>query len=96
MASYAPIACSDYDILEIVCMDRYEIEVQYDTGTVLGIADGLDIRDGKEFLRVRCFDSDASTTSAEIRADRIYQITVLSRPARFIQHRFASVDDTQP
>lgn len=70
-------------------MDRYEIEIQNDTATVLGIADGLDVRAGEEFLRIRRSDGYAE----EIRADRIRKITVLTRPSRFTTHLFATGDD---
>ena len=53
MTDYTPIDCGDYDYLEIACMDRYEIEVAHAGGLLVGVADGLETRNGEEFLCVR-------------------------------------------
>ncbi|HNP65254.1 MAG TPA: Rho-binding antiterminator [Woeseiaceae bacterium] len=86
MTDYTPIDCSDYDYLEIACMDRYEIEVTHVAGSLAGVADGLETRKGEEFLCVR---TGAQVVEA-IRVDRILGLRVLSDPARFRRHRFRS------
>lgn len=84
MSNYEPIECGLYDVLEIVCMDRYEVELQLEDDTLSGVAIGLETRDHQEFLRLR-----PSTDAEEVvRLDRIQTLTVLSRPARFRFHDF--------
>ncbi len=84
MTSYKPIDCSDYDYLEIVCMDHSEIELDIDSDTIRGVADGLEIRSGEEFLQLRITREQIR----EIRIDRISEIRVLSKVARFKNHTF--------
>tara|TARA_R110002096_G_scaffold50152_2_gene131939 strand:- start:472 stop:735 length:264 start_codon:yes stop_codon:yes gene_type:complete len=86
MSDYQPIDCSDYDFLEIACMDGYDIEVKLDSGTLRGHARGLEIRSGEEFLRIRT----SSDGIEDIRVDRIREIHVLSTHARFRKHIFAT------
>lgn len=84
MTEYRPIDCGAYDYLEIACMERYCVDLQLDNETLSGTADGLETRDGQEFLRIT-----TQTGAAEIvRIDRIRRMTVLSRPARFESHNF--------
>jgi len=83
MTEYRPIDCGAYDYLEIACMDRYRVDIQLENEALSGTADGLETRDGQEFLRI------TTPTGAEIiRIDQIRRMTVLSRPARFESHDF--------
>lgn len=84
MSDYKPIDCSDYDFLEIACMDGYDIEITLDSGTARGHARGLEIRAGEEFLRIQARNDEHQ----DIRVDRIREIRVLSTPARFDRHVF--------
>lgn len=84
MTDYKPIDCSDYDYLEIACMDRYEIELTHTGGTLVGVADGLETRDGEEFLSVRI----GAEAIKAVRIDFIQELRVLTDTARFRQHRF--------
>lgn len=84
MSSYQPIDCGDYDFLEIACMDRLEIELTIDSGTTRGIAEGLESSLGEEFLLIRTPDEQVE----KIRIDRISEIHVISKVARFRCHRF--------
>ena len=86
MSDYKPIDCSDYDFLEIACMDGYDIEVTLESGTIRGHARGLEIRSGEEFLRIRMHNDKVE----DIRVDRIREIHVLSKRARFRKHVFAT------
>lgn len=86
MSAYKPIDCSDYDFLEIACMDGYDIEVKLESGTLRGYARGLEIRSGEEFLRIQTQNDNLE----DIRVDRIREIRVLSTPARFARHVFAA------
>ncbi len=36
MTDYSPIACDDYDFLEIACMDQYRVELTLDAGEFAG------------------------------------------------------------
>ncbi|MGI9234122.1 MAG: Rho-binding antiterminator [Woeseiaceae bacterium] len=87
MSKYEPINCSHYDMLEIACMDQYEIELQLDDGCARGVAERLETRDQQEFLHLR------KNTGHEdaIRVDRIRSMSVLSQPARFEFHDFTQV-----
>ena len=84
MTDYTPIDCGDYDYLEIACMDRYEIEVAHAGGLLVGVADGLETRNGEEFLCVRL----GAQALEAIRVDYIRELRVLSDPARFRRRRF--------
>lgn len=85
MADYEAISCSDHDMLEIACLDRYEVRVQLAGAAITGIASDLETRGGQEFLRLRT----AAGQEEQVRADRIRTLTVLTRPARFEKHDFA-------
>lgn len=84
MSKYVPIECGHYDVLEIACMDRYEIELTLDDGYVQGVAERLETRDREEFLWVK----NRQGREEAIRVDRIQSMSVLSRPARFVFHEF--------
>lgn len=83
MTEYRPIDCGAYDYLEIACMDNYRIDLQLEDGVVSGTADGLETRDGQEFLRIT-----THTRTELIRIDRIRRMIVLTHPARFASHDF--------
>lgn len=83
MTNYRPIDCGAYDYLEIACMDRYRVELQLEDDVLSGTADGLETREGQEFLRLA-----TSAGNEDIRIDRIQRMTVLTRPARFEYHEF--------
>jgi Rho-binding antiterminator len=86
---YIPISCSDYETLEIACMDRYDVELTIRDGrTVVARALDLAVRPPEEFLVVR-YDNGATE---DIRVDRIRYLAVLSRPRRFDGHAFATPD----
>ena len=84
MSSYVPIDCNDYDFLEIACMDGYQVEVKIDSGTLIGVATGLETRFGEEYLTIQVSGGLVET----IRIDRIVSLEVLTEPARFRRHDF--------
>ena len=84
MSDYKPIECSDYDYLEIACMDRLDIELDVDSGTVRGVAAGLETRSAEEFLLIRSPDAQVE----KFRIDRINEIRVISNVSRFRNHVF--------
>ncbi len=53
MTSYTPIDCSDYDVLELVCIRRYKLEIVLDDKTVIGAALTLKAESDAEYLIVR-------------------------------------------
>lgn len=85
VGNYVPIPCGDYEMLEIACMDGYEVEVHTDGSTIVGRADTLKVSAGEEFLVVRPAGGACDT----IRVDRIRRLVVRTRPARFESHTFA-------
>jgi transcriptional antiterminator Rof (Rho-off) len=85
MTDYIPIACSDYDFLEIACMDQYEIDLQLVFGSTRGNAKQLETRSGEEYLLITKGDG----AEEAVRVDQIKQLSVLTRPARFTEHQFA-------
>lgn len=90
--NYKPIGCGDYEMLEIACMDGYDVEVHTDAGTIIGHADTLKVHAGEEFFEVRLADGGRDS----IRADRIRQLVVRTRPARFESHTFKRPEDVPP
>ena len=86
MTDYVAIACGDYDYLEIACLDRYEIELTCGDEKLIGIASGMEVRDGSEFI---CLEQPDGIKQA-VRVDRIEHLTVVTRPARFHEHHFAN------
>lgn len=85
MTDYQPINCSEYDWLEIACLDRYDVELDLGVEMLRGIALDLNVKDGEEFLRTRVPDG----SFVDVRVDRIRSITVHSRPARFESRTFS-------
>jgi len=83
---YVPISCSDYETLEMACMDRYAVELTTRDGrTIAGTALDLEARPD-EFLVVRHDDG----TTEDIRVDQIRYMSVLTHPSRFDDHTFAT------
>lgn len=86
---YVPISCADYEMFEIACMDRYDVELTTRDGRrVVGKAVDLAVRPPAEFLVIRHDDG----ASEDIRVDQIRHMAVLSRPRRFDDHTFATPD----
>lgn len=92
MRSYKPIDCGDYDYLEIACMDRLDIELNFDSGTLRGVAEALETRLGEEFLIIRTTDEQVE----KLRVDRINEIRVISKVARFRSHLFERARNRAP
>jgi transcriptional antiterminator Rof (Rho-off) len=88
LGAYIPIGCGDYEMLELACMDGYDVEVHTDAGTIIGHADNLKVRAGEEFFEVRLADGGRDS----IRVDRIRRLVVRTRPARFESHTFKRPD----
>lgn len=90
MTDYIPIPCSDYEILELACMDQYLVEIAVGDGEIIGQAAALDVRAGEEFF---VLEKNDGTTQA-VRVDRIAHMKVVSRPARFNHHSFIAPSDS--
>lgn len=86
MTGYRTIDCGDYDFIEIACLDRYQVQLTLTDGDVTGVAAGVASRDGGEFIELTTQDGNSSF----VRLDRIRVLTVMSRPARFLQHTFSN------
>ena len=84
MDSYKPIECGDYDILEVICMDAYDVEVITDTVTYSGVASNIEKQKNGEYLVLKTSD----TALSSVRADKIIKINVLTRPCRFSTYDF--------
>jgi Rho-binding antiterminator len=85
LGDYVPVSCSDYEPLEMACMDHYVIELTVNDGRrIAGNAVELVVRGLEEFLALRRDDG----TTEHIRVDRIRHMVVLSRPCRFDRHCF--------
>lgn len=84
MDSYKPIECGDYDILEVICMDAYDVEVITDTDTYSGVASNIEKQKDEEYLVLKTSDTEVSS----VRADKIVKINVLTRPCRFTTYDF--------
>ena len=79
MTAYVPIDCTHYDYMEIMCMDRYHVEIDGDDVTIRGKAITTESNEEGEFL---VFEFDDGARDA-IRMDNIRKITILSEPRRF-------------
>lgn len=91
LGDYVPIGCGDYEMLELACMHRYDVEVHTDAGTIVGCADTLRVHNGEEFFEVRLADGGRDS----IRVDRIRRLVVRTRPAHFESHTFRRPDVPQ-
>lgn len=85
MTDYKPLACSDYDVLELVCMEHYRVELTTDSGLLVCAPLDLQVRSSEEHLIVRLDNGEQE----RIRLDRIRRVVVLTRPARLTEHSFA-------
>lgn len=86
---YVPISCGDYEVLEIACMDRYEVELRTGDGrTVTGRALDLAVRSPAEFLVIGHVDG----TTEDVRVDQIRYMAVISQPRRLEDHTFGIQD----
>lgn len=86
MKPYAPIGCADYEYIELACMDRYEVDVVKDDGTIRGLAINTEANNTGEYLIVQ-IDNNAHES---VRVDLIKQIIVLSENRRFDERTFES------
>jgi Rho-binding antiterminator len=86
MKPYAPIDCADYEYIELACMDRYEVDVVKDDGTIRGLAINTEANNTGEYLIVQ-IDNNAHES---VRVDLIKQIIVLSENRRFDERIFES------
>lgn len=84
--TYTPIACGDYDFLEIACMDNYELEVVMSTETTFGRAITTDNNATGEYLVIALEDGKQQS----LRADSIKKIIVKTKNARFTEHTFSN------
>lgn len=84
MKPYIPIGCADYEYIELACMDRYDVEVIKDDGTIRGLAVNTETNATGEYLIVQL----ENNTCESIRVDLIKQIIVLSKNRRFDEHSF--------
>ncbi len=84
METYKPIQCGDYDILEVICMDAYDVEVITSTDTHNGVATTIEKKHDGEYLVLKTNGAD----TASVRADNIVKINVLTRPCRFTTYDF--------
>lgn len=85
-SEYQSIDCSDYDFVEIACMDHYDVEVVTKDGIFFGRAETT-VNDGSgEFLQMRATDGKV----LKIRLDTVRRLLVRTRPSRFESHDFAA------
>ncbi len=84
MHEYKPIECGSYDILEVVCMENYEIELITANETLHGTATTLKRLEDGEYLVLTV--SGGNVTN--VRADHIEKINVMTRPCRFTTFDF--------
>ncbi len=85
LGPYAPIACGDYDFLEIACLDGYEVVLETPGGTLQGRALTTEVRQQAEYLVL--VDSDGQ--QLQVRLDQLRSLRVITRPSRFSEHSFA-------
>jgi len=86
MSDYTPLACRDYDVLELLCIDRAEIELTLGNGALVGTAPTLVADSSAEYLVVGI----GGEATNRVRLDRIRHLVVRSRPARFETHTFGA------
>ena len=84
MEIYKPIECGDYDILEVICMDAYDVEVVTDGDTYSGVATNIEKKKDGEYLVLKTTDTELTS----VRPDKIVKINVLTRPCRFATYDF--------
>ncbi|ASJ73618.1 Rho-binding antiterminator [Granulosicoccus antarcticus] len=81
---YTPINCSDYDYIELACLDRCEVDIVKHEGVVRGCAVTTEKDSNGEYLIVQ-LENDLRES---IRLDQIKQIVVRSEPRRFEERTF--------
>ncbi|MEM1091316.1 MAG: Rho-binding antiterminator [Pseudomonadota bacterium] len=84
-ATYQPIACEDYDFVEIACLDRYEVAVETASGTLLARAVTTEVNQSGEFLVL----TDKTGQQQMVRLDQIETLRVITQPSRFRERTFA-------
>ncbi len=82
--TYTPIACGDFDYLEIACMDNYDVELVMHNEHVRGRAITTNNDKTGEFLVIETEGGERLS----LRADLIHKIIVRSKNARFREHTF--------
>lgn len=89
---YVPLDCGDYDVLELVCIDRYEVELLlHDGERLVGTPVTLENDGYAEHLLMTLSDG----RSHRVRLDRLHTLTVLTRPARLEGFVFGAGGDTR-
>lgn len=83
---YRPIACSDYDFLEIACMYDYDLEIETTKGILHGCALTTENSSTGEYLIVALEEHHHQS----IRLDLIQKIVVKTKTALFKEHTFNS------
>ena len=86
---YVPIGCGDYEYIELACMDRYEVEVVKQDGTVRGLAVTTEANDTGEYLVIELGNKQREP----VRVDHIKKIIVRSKERRFDEHTFEPLVD---
>ena len=81
---YVPIGCADYEHIELVCQDRYLVDVVTNETVVRGLAVDTMVNNQGEFLVVCRNDG----TREMVRADHIKKIVALSADRRFDEYVF--------
>ncbi|MEM9183294.1 MAG: Rho-binding antiterminator [Pseudomonadota bacterium] len=84
-APYQPIACEDYDFVEIACLDRYEVAVETAAGTLLARAITTEVNQSGEFLVL----TDKTGQEQMVRLDQIQTLRVITQPSRYRERTFA-------
>jgi Rho-binding antiterminator len=80
------IACDIHDLIEIICMRRYQVEVSlHDGGTVRGTASNTLTRQGEEFLLLEL--PDTATPALQLNLVQISLIRVLTPGAQVVEIR---------
>ena len=88
--AYVPIGCGDYEYIELACMDRYEIDVVKNHGTVRGLAVTTEANNTGEYLIIELDNEQRES----VRVDHIKKIIVRSKIRRFDEHTFEPLVDT--
>ena len=85
--SYVPIACGDYDFLEIACMYSYDLEIVTTKEILHGIALTTENSPTGEYLIIAL----AEHHHQSVRIDLIQKIVVKTENARFEEHTFGTL-----
>jgi len=90
--SYSPIDCADYDYIEIACLYQYQVELELPSGKSTGTAITTEKNNLGEFLVIE----KENSARESIRLDQIRRLIVKTKNARFTEHSFATLDNTNP